>query len=93
MRTFALVIEKGLLLGRLAEWLGTGLQNRLRRFESATDLKETNKCLSLFLPVNILYSPASKSRYRAIYITKSIVTSKPTLSDYETNVPCRYLLY
>ena len=25
--------------GLLAEWLGTGLQNRLRRFESARDLK------------------------------------------------------
>ena len=25
--------------GSLAEWLGTGLQNRLRRFESARDLK------------------------------------------------------
>ena len=32
--------QNGLHLGRLAEWLGTGLQNRLRRFESATDLKE-----------------------------------------------------
>jgi hypothetical protein len=27
--------------GSLAEWLGTGLQNRLRRFESATNLIET----------------------------------------------------
>ena len=26
------------LYGRLTEWLGSGLQNRLRRFESATDL-------------------------------------------------------
>ena len=26
------------LNGRLTEWLGSGLQNRLRRFESATDL-------------------------------------------------------
>lgn len=25
-------------LGRFAEWLGAGLQNRLQRFESATDL-------------------------------------------------------
>ncbi len=25
--------------GLLAEWLGTGLQNRLRRFESARDLE------------------------------------------------------
>ena len=24
--------------GRLAEWLGVGLQNQLQRFESATDL-------------------------------------------------------
>jgi hypothetical protein len=27
-----------LMHGRLTEWLGSGLQNRLRRFESATDL-------------------------------------------------------
>ena len=27
--------------GRLTEWLGSGLQNRLRRFESATDLNPT----------------------------------------------------
>ncbi len=26
------------IFGRLAEWLGIGLQNRVRRFESATDL-------------------------------------------------------
>ena len=26
--------------GRLAEWLGIGLQNRVRRFESATDLNQ-----------------------------------------------------
>lgn len=52
MRTFALVIGKGLHLGRLAEWLGTGLQNRLRRFESATDLqqkRDKSNGLSLFL--------------------------------------------
>ena len=29
---------KTLPIGRLAEWLGSGLQNRVRRFESATDL-------------------------------------------------------
>ena len=27
--------------GRLTEWLGSGLQNRLRRFESATDLNQS----------------------------------------------------
>ncbi len=27
------------IYGRLAEWLGSGLQNRVRRFESAIDLK------------------------------------------------------
>ncbi len=26
--------------GRLTEWLGSGLQNRVRRFESATDLNK-----------------------------------------------------
>ena len=29
-------------LGRFAEWLGAGLQNRLQRFESATDLNSEN---------------------------------------------------
>ena len=29
--------------GSLAEWLGTGLQNRLRRFESARNLKESSE--------------------------------------------------
>ena len=27
-------------IGRLPEWLGTGLQNRGQRFESATDLQK-----------------------------------------------------
>ena len=35
---FELEINKN---GLLAEWLGTGLQNRLRRFESARDLNKT----------------------------------------------------
>ena len=34
--TFAPVINNG----RLAEWLGNGLQNRVRRFESAIDLQQ-----------------------------------------------------
>ena len=34
-RTFALANHKG----TLAEWLGNGLQNRVRRFESARYLK------------------------------------------------------
>lgn len=29
--------------GRLAEWLGSGLQNRVRRFESATDLNPSKR--------------------------------------------------
>jgi hypothetical protein len=35
----------------LAEWLGIGLQNRVRRFESATDLKKTfiAKAMEVFL--------------------------------------------
>jgi hypothetical protein len=28
------------IYGQLSEWLGIGLQNRLRRFESATDLNK-----------------------------------------------------
>ena len=29
--------------GSLAEWLGTGLQNRLQQFDSARNLEEKNK--------------------------------------------------
>ena len=35
--------------GSLAEWLGTGLQNRLQRFESARNLKRVYSIGSLFL--------------------------------------------
>jgi hypothetical protein len=36
--------------GQLSEWLGIGLQNRLRRFESATDLNQSlcTKCCGIF---------------------------------------------
>ncbi len=33
--------------GSLAEWLGTGLQNRLRRFESARNLKKNSEVVYL----------------------------------------------
>jgi hypothetical protein len=36
--TSFLINEENRINGRLTEWLGSGLQNRLRRFESATDL-------------------------------------------------------
>jgi hypothetical protein len=32
---------KATVNGQLSEWLGIGLQNRLRRFESATDLNQS----------------------------------------------------
>lgn len=35
------------LKGRLAEWLGSGLQNRVRRFESAIDLNKSRRARSL----------------------------------------------
>ena len=44
--------------GSLAEWLGTGLQNRLRRFESARNLKSlilTNGAFFLFTSISITY--------------------------------------
>ncbi len=34
-----LLCKRKPLQGSLAEWLGTGLQNRLRRFDSARNLK------------------------------------------------------
>ena len=52
--------QNGLHLGRLAEWLGTGLQNRLRRFESATDLKEISFETYLFCFINTHYNPRQK---------------------------------
>ncbi|MDB5031129.1 MAG: hypothetical protein JWP71_1850 [Mucilaginibacter sp.] len=39
-----IVIFAILKIGRVAEWLGRGLQNLLQRFESAPDL-EVNKTL------------------------------------------------
>ena len=37
--------------GRVAEWLGSGLQNHLQRFESARDLRSSfiSKEMKLFL--------------------------------------------
>jgi hypothetical protein len=42
---------KVIIHGRLTEWLGSGLQNRLRRFESATDLNQSlsTKCQGFFV--------------------------------------------
>ena len=42
--------------GLLAEWLGTGLQNRLRRFESARDLQGKKRVdfSTLYLPITDL---------------------------------------
>ena len=34
-------LQTNLKNGLLAEWLGSGLQNRVRRFESARDLKKS----------------------------------------------------
>ncbi len=33
--------DNKIMIGRFTEWLGGGLQNHLRRFESATDLNPT----------------------------------------------------
>ena len=46
--TFAHVNQQG----SLAEWLGTGLQNRLQQFESARNLKKTE---TLFLSFFVSY--------------------------------------
>ena len=37
------------LNGLVAEWLGSGLQNRVQRFESARDLTKTPDCQVFFL--------------------------------------------
>lgn len=47
---FITIFAPHLTHGRLAEWLGTGLQNRLQRFESATALlRDDTHIASLFL--------------------------------------------
>ena len=52
--TFALANHKG----TLAEWLGNGLQNRVRRFESARYLRRVVRNLTtLFLFPHPIYSP------------------------------------
>ena len=38
-----LLLLHSFTIGRVAEWLGRGLQNLLQRFESAPDLKKKNK--------------------------------------------------
>ena len=47
--TFALANHKG----TLAEWLGNGLQNRVRRFESARYLKKSRYTTALFFVIFI----------------------------------------
>ena len=47
--------------GLLAEWLGTGLQNRLRRFESARDL-QGKKRVDLFNSLSSNYGSSSVGR-------------------------------
>ncbi len=37
--------KKADIIGRVAEWLGRGLQNLVRRFESAPDLKPSQAFL------------------------------------------------
>lgn len=48
-----ITIFAALKIGRVAEWLGRGLQNLLQRFESAPDLenKNTKIKVSWALPV------------------------------------------
>ncbi len=61
-KTFCLFRQKALSLqsekqGSLAEWLGTGLQNRLRRFESATNLFEKNLPETIRKVLFVLFIP------------------------------------
>ena len=43
--------------GSLAEWLGTGLQNRLQQFESARNLQENEEIHSLFFALPYFSTP------------------------------------
>ena len=62
--------------GQLSEWLGIGLQNRLRRFESATDLKSNNKPAEyqrvLYLLVAYLVAKAFSDKSK-LSLTKRIL--------------------
>ncbi len=58
--------------GRLAEWLGVGLQNQLRRFESATDLttkteQPNNKGVRFFVCPVLAYSWHIFSEFSDLY--------------------------
>ena len=77
--------------GRLAEWLGIGLQNRVRRFESATDL---NKILFLSIAKegDFLFSARSslaklrdenKKDQGALKALRDFVAKVSTTADHE----------
>ena len=67
--------------GTLAEWLGNGLQNRVRRFESARYLKrELSSDSSLFF---FLYTPRYTSYVNIFPSTeKHVVKHKNELLDF-----------
>lgn len=80
-------------MGRLAEWLGIGLQNRVRRFESATDL---NKILFLSIAKegDFLFSDRrplawrrdeNKKDQRALKALRDFVAKVPPNADHASN--------
>lgn len=77
--------------GRLTEWLGSGLQNRLRRFESATDL---NKIPGHVVPGIFCFSPKPACRTEEIKQKSpklpeaaGILLNGPPKPDHENNPP------
>ena len=77
----------------MAEWLGIGLQNRVRRFESATDL---NKILFLSIAKegDFLFSARSslakqrdedKKDQGAMKALRDFVAKVPTTADHASN--------
>ena len=75
LRTFALAFEKA--KGRLAEGLGTGLQNLLLRFKSGSDLKKRDSSRASFFISVILR--------KYLYKRKTIILN-------EVNMSAKYFL-
>ena len=55
-----LLCKRKPLQGSLAEWLGTGLQNRLRRFDSARNLKSKSSVIHLRMTELLPLKPSTR---------------------------------
>ena len=69
--------------GRVAEWLGRGLQNLLQRFKSARDLKKSLAKVRLFsFTYTVLYLRLINSSKKATFLRKKLVVKKYEYSSF-----------